>query len=108
LSLYYARFSSGHGNSVQGVWRPASLHTGTARVVFGTEEPVVPGGPWVPGHVYHLPNVTDENDQRQVSALPSLCPSCGTDYSRRVHRKSPVRGFQTGVDPMLDISRGIG
>src|SRR5207249_2758515 len=54
---------SGQGNSVQGTWRRASLHTGSARVVFGSEEPVVLEGPWVHGYVYHLPNVTNENDQ---------------------------------------------
>ena len=93
---------SGKGG-VHGAWRVASLHTGSARVVFGAEEPVVPGGPWVPGYVYHLPDVPDENDQRQVSALPSVCPCCGTNYSQRLYRKSPIRGFRTGFSKVSQL-----
>jgi ATP-dependent helicase YprA (DUF1998 family) len=94
---------AGDAHGVQGAWRRASLHTGSARVVFGTEEPVVPEGLWVAGYVYHLPNLGDENDQRRVSALPSVCPSCGTNYSRRLYRKSPVRGFRTGFSKVSQL-----
>ncbi len=94
---------SPQGDNVQGAWRTASLHTGSARVVFGSETPVVPEGSWVPGYVYHLPGVQDENDQRRVSALPSVCPCCGANYSRRVYRKSPVRGFRTGFSKVSQL-----
>jgi DEAD/DEAH box helicase domain-containing protein len=94
---------SGQDDRIQGAWCPASLHTGSARVVFGAEEPAVPAGPWVPGFVYHLPQTPSEEDQRRVSALPSTCPCCGANYSRRLYRKSPVRGFRTGFSKVSHL-----
>ena len=38
-----------------------------------------------------------------VGALPSLCPSCGKDYTRQLFRKSPIRGFRTGFSKLTQL-----
>jgi DEAD/DEAH box helicase domain-containing protein len=38
-----------------------------------------------------------------VSALPSVCPCCGEDYSPRLYRKSPIRGFRTGFSKLTQL-----
>lgn len=32
-----------------------------------------------------------------LQALPHVCPSCASDYSRRVYTKSSIRSFRTGI-----------
>lgn len=34
----------------------------------------------------------------RIQALPCCCPHCGMDYTRRIHVKSPIRSFRTGID----------
>ena len=38
-----------------------------------------------------------------ISALPSVCPGCGQDYSPRRFRKSPIRGFRTGFSKLTQL-----
>ena len=94
---------SGTGNGRQATWTPASLNTASAAVVLGTQEAIVPDGPWVPGYVYHLPQLANPDDQEAFGALPSVCPACATNYSRRLYRKSPVRGFRTGFSKVTQL-----
>jgi ATP-dependent helicase YprA (DUF1998 family) len=91
------------GDSTRGTWAPASLDTVSARVVLGAQGPVVPDGTWVPGFVFHLPQVPVPDDQEGFSALASVCPACATNYSRRIYRKSPVRGFRTGFSKVTQL-----
>lgn len=91
------------GNSTRGTWTPASLNTGSARVVLGAQGPPVPDGPWVSGFVFHLAQVPNPDHQEEYSALPSVCPACATNYSRRLYRKSPVRGFRTGFSKVTQL-----
>jgi hypothetical protein len=85
-----------------GRWAPASFDSISGRVRLGQEGPVVPDGSWVPGFVFHLPGLPPAN-QEHYGALPSICPSCGRDYTRRVYRKSPVRGFRTGFSKLSQL-----
>jgi ATP-dependent helicase YprA (DUF1998 family) len=94
---------TGDGNATRGTWTPASLNTASARVVLGAQAPLVPDGPWVPGFLFHLPQLPNPDDQEKYSALPSVCPACATNYSRRLYRKSPVRGFRTGFSKMTQL-----
>jgi Lhr-like helicase len=57
----------------------------------------------VEGYVYQLRNATDREDQERFSALPSKCPACGSDYTRRVYRQSPIRGFRTGFSKVSQL-----
>jgi DEAD/DEAH box helicase domain-containing protein len=39
----------------------------------------------------------EDNEIIPLQALPHVCPSCLTDYSRRVYTKSSIRSFRTGI-----------
>ncbi|HYW82644.1 MAG TPA: DEAD/DEAH box helicase, partial [Spirochaetia bacterium] len=94
---------TGDGNNTRGAWTPACLDTASARVVLGAQGPAVPNGPWVSGFVFHLSQMPAPDDQEAYSALPCVCPACATNYSRRLYRKSPVRGFRTGFSKMTQL-----
>lgn len=85
-----------------GRWAPASFDSRSGRVRLGQEGPTVPAGPWVPGFVYHLPGLTLV-DQDSYGALPSICASCGRNYSSRRFRRSPIRGFRTGFSKLSQL-----
>jgi DEAD/DEAH box helicase domain-containing protein len=83
-------------------WAPASLDSKSGRVRLGSQGPTIPEGPWIPGFVFHLPAVPPA-DQEFYGTLPSVCASCGRNYVRRVHRKSPIRGFRTGFSKLSQL-----
>jgi len=81
-------------------WVPATLNTSSGEVRLAEiENPETE----VNGYLYHLPNATTGEDQDRFSALPSKCPGCGSDYSRRVYRQSPIRGFRTGFSKVSQL-----
>lgn len=84
-------------------WARASLDTSSGRVEFGLKTPAVPEGNWVPGYIFHLPGLPDDEEREKYSALPSICPCCDADYRRRITRKSPVRGFRTGFSKVSQL-----
>ena len=45
----------------------------------------------------------DIDEGENYWALPCVCPSCGSNYSRRQSLKSPVRGFRTGFSRVSQI-----
>jgi hypothetical protein len=57
----------------------------------------------VGGFLFHLQNAQSDADQERFSALPAICPCCGSDYRRRLYRKSPVRGFRTGFSKVSQL-----
>lgn len=77
-------------------WDQASLDVFTGQVVLERRAPEVPDGNWAPGYVFHLYQLVQPEQQEQWLALPSICPNCGSDYGRRLIRRSPIRGFRTG------------
>lgn len=83
-------------------WTPASLNTHSGQVVFGTQRPVAPDGPWVSGYLFHLPQQSDPEEQANFKALPCVCPNCGADYTKR-RRTSPIRGFRTGFSRVSQL-----
>ena len=87
--------SSDGGKSIIARWDRASMDVRSGKVVLGEQQPVFPDGRWVHGFIFHLPTTVLE-DQSKYLAMPAVCPACGIDYSRRLYRKSPVRGFRTG------------
>lgn len=84
----------GGGPGTHASWPAASLDPRSGRVRLG----LVEGS--VPGHLYQL---TGNFDPERVSALPARCPSCGRDYSSRLFRKSPIRGFRTGFSKLTQL-----
>src|SRR5208337_1201365 len=65
-----------------GRWAPASFDSKSGRVQLGQVGPAVPTGSWVPGFVFHLPGLPPPN-QEFYGALPSVCASCGRNYTNR-------------------------
>jgi ATP-dependent helicase YprA (DUF1998 family) len=112
-------------DGLAGSWAKATLHTASGRVRLDGASGSDPAQ--VPGYVYQVlapkPKVKkakgaanapangsadgaagDAADWSQVlPALPSLCPCCGADYSKRLYRKSPVRSFRTGFSKVSQI-----
>ncbi len=85
-----------------GRWAPASMDSKSGRVQLGQAGAAIPAGSWVPGFVYHLPGLAAAN-QEFYGALPSVCASCGRNYTSRVYRKSPIRGFRTGFSKISQL-----
>lgn len=85
-----------------GRWAPASLDSKSGRVQLGQGGLEVPAGPWIPGFVFHLPGLPVA-DLDFYGALPSICPSCGRNYTNRLYRKSPIRGFRTGFSKLSQL-----
>lgn len=92
------------GAAMQARWAAASLDALSGRVVLGHEDPAHPDGTWVRGYVYLLRNVvTPDSAGRDYGALPSVCPCCSSNYSRRLFRRSPIRGFRTGFSKVTQL-----
>jgi len=83
-------------------WAVASIETTSGRVELGSKSTAFPESHWVPGYIFHLPNLP-QDEQEKYSALPSICPCCNADYRQRVSRKSPVRGFRTGFSKVSQL-----
>lgn len=90
------------GQSATARWDRASLDVKSGRVVLGEQQPSFPNSRWVHGFLFHLPATTPP-DQQRYSALPAVCPACGSDYARRKYKKSPVRGFRTGFSKLSQL-----
>jgi DEAD/DEAH box helicase domain-containing protein len=86
----------------QASWTKASLQTSSGIVKLGDKKPVAPEGDWIPGYFYVLRTPPTNVSLREYSALPCVCPSCASNYSRRL-RKSPLRGFRTGFSKVSQL-----
>lgn len=82
-------------------WQPACLDSRTARVENSHEKYDEDPENWVKGYIYKIDGAEDIWDK--YSALPSKCPHCGVNYSRRKARKSPIRGFRTGFSKVSQV-----
>jgi Lhr-like helicase len=88
-------------DSVAARWTPAQLNVENATVEIGRDEIEYPDSPWVSGHLFVLPQATHD-EERSALALPSVCPRCAADYTRRI-RRSPIRGFRTGFSKVTQL-----
>lgn len=91
------------GTPMHAWWDRASLDATSGRVLLGSKSPTVPDGSWIPGYIFHIRSVQAPADQERFGALPSFCPNCAADYTRRTTRKSPVRGFRTGFSKVTQL-----
>lgn len=83
----------------RGQWLKATLNPVNARVELGLA-PAFPTPDVVPGYMFCPTPSANAGTSR---ALPSTCPSCGSDYSRRESRQSPIRGFRTGFSKLTQL-----
>jgi DEAD/DEAH box helicase domain-containing protein len=90
------------GSTQKAWWDRASLDTRSGRVILGEPDSATPTEQWVRGYVFHLRQTPPER-QEFMGALPSICPCCAVNYSRRVRRKSPIRGFRTGFSKVSQL-----
>ena len=95
--------TAGGEERAQAGWRRRFLHAVSGRVTTDPEGAVVPDGPAVPGYLFVVPEVDASADAEDCMALPSGCPGCGANYSRRMYRTSPVRGFRTGFSRVSQL-----
>ncbi|RZN33523.1 MAG: DEAD/DEAH box helicase [Methanophagales archaeon ANME-1-THS] len=99
------------GEGLHAEWAPASLDTRSGRVQLSHEKCLEDPDNWVMGYLFRIGtrnrtnflSLTDDAIRDSFSALPSVCAYCGRNYSRRLHRKSPVRGFRTGFSRVSQI-----
>ena len=80
-------------------WSHAYLHTKTG-VVKSTINNERDKDSYIEGYKYY---VQPKNPRQpllidRIQALPCCCPHCAMDYARRIHVKSPIRSFRTGID----------
>ncbi|MEG3939794.1 DEAD/DEAH box helicase [Microcoleus sp. S36b_A3] len=81
-------------------WDKASLDTRSGRVILGDPDSLEEQ--WVKGYLFHLRSLSAEK-QEFIGSLPSVCPCCGADYSKRRFRKSSIRGFRTGFSKVSQL-----
>lgn len=86
--------TNGRGN-----WRHAYLHTKTG-VVKETINNEPDKDLYIEGWKYSIrPNTPGHPlNKERIQALPCCCPHCAMNYARRIHVKSPIRSFRTGID----------
>ena len=85
-----------------GDWFKASLNTLSGNVELSHEQAINNQDDWVKGYLFLIEGIGEEEGV-EFRALPCKCPSCGADYTRRLLRKSPVRGFRTGFSKVSQI-----
>lgn len=90
------------GQPPWGDWFQASLNNLTGYVELSHEKADECQDYWVKGYLFQIEGIGEEEGEN-FRALPSVCPSCGVNYVRRVMRKSPVRGFRTGFSKVSQI-----
>jgi len=95
--------TAGGEERARATWRRRFLHAVSGRITEAAEGATAPEGPAVTGYLFVIPDVDGSADTADCLALPSCCPSCGADYSRRIYRASPVRGFRTGFSRVSQL-----
>ncbi|MBI4773309.1 MAG: DEAD/DEAH box helicase [Deltaproteobacteria bacterium] len=89
--------------SERGRWAPKHLDAITGRVTDAPNGATPPEGYAISGYLYVVPGVDGTETEQDFSALPACCPNCAADYSRRLYRTSPIRGFRTGFSRVSQL-----
>ncbi|MCH2186422.1 hypothetical protein MK280_11180, partial [Myxococcota bacterium] len=94
-------------------WVPATLNcsTGQIRLQQAAAEPDDRHGHVfsVVGNSGLVPETSKAflSDAEELRGLPSICPCCGRDFSRR-RRSSPIRNFRPGIEQATQVvARGL-
>lgn len=85
------------GTGFHSEWRRAYLNpvNGEVQIQVG---PIANYAGWIKGYTYSIQPLNANANERDVMALPCLCPHCNKDYRRRLYTKSPIRSFRSGID----------
>lgn len=89
--------------SERGRWAPKHIDAISGRVTDIPMGEPPPEGCAISGHLYVVTDVDGTEAEQDFSALPACCPNCAADYSRRIYRTSPVRGFRTGFSRVSQL-----
>jgi hypothetical protein len=89
--------------SERGRWAPKHLDAISGRVKDAPNGAPPPEGCATSGYLYVVPSVDGTEAEQDFSALPACCPNCAADYSRRLYRTSPIRGFRTGFSRVSQL-----
>jgi len=89
--------------SERGRWAPKHLDAISGRVTDAPSGAPPPEGCAISGRLYVVAGVDGTEAEQDFSALPARCPNCAADYSRRMYRTSPVRGFRTGFSRVSQL-----
>lgn len=95
--------AAGGEERARATWRLRFLHAVSGRVTEAADGAIVPEGPSIPGYLFVVPEIDASSDVEDCMALPACCPGCGANYSRRMYRTSPVRGFRTGFSRVSQL-----
>lgn len=87
----------------RGRWAPKHLDAISGRVTDAPNSAAPPEGCAIPGYLYVVPSVDGTGAEQDFLALPACCPHCAADYSRRLYRTSPIRGFRTGFSRVSQL-----
>ncbi|SDO58378.1 Helicase conserved C-terminal domain-containing protein [Paenibacillus sp. yr247] len=82
-------------------WSKASLSSATGRISFSHEDANEDPTGYVRGYLFVLDG-GNEVKGNEYKALPSVCPCCSADYTKR-KMNSPIRGFRTGFSKVSQI-----
>jgi hypothetical protein len=85
-------------NKVKRRWVKAKLNHVTGLLKVGDATP--PKENEIPGWLYQ---VVDKQNSDQQSAMPTDCPRCDADYSRRKTFKTPLRSHRTGFQKACQV-----
>ena len=92
------------GNGIDhGRWATKYLDAISGSVTDTPNSAIPPEGHAISGYLYIIPNVDGTEVEQDFSALPACCPNCAADYSRRLYRTSPIRGFRTGFSKVSQL-----
>lgn len=83
---------------VSASWERAALDPVTALVTLQGAG-VAPEGQ-IQGYYFSLGGMGADED---CPAMPHVCPNCGSDYSERLQRLSPIRSFRTGLNKFNQV-----
>lgn len=83
----------------RGDWKHAYIHTKTGEIKTVINN-VPDADLYIEGYLYYIKKDRPRQplNIEKIQALPCTCPHCAMDYARRVHVKSPIRSFRTGID----------
>jgi DEAD/DEAH box helicase domain-containing protein len=73
----------------EGSWKKKYIGVTNGHLYHSKKEDSIPG-------LFYKADAGRSLSEESGTALPCVCPNCGSDYSRRRNRKSPLRGFRTG------------
>ncbi|MDP7980345.1 DEAD/DEAH box helicase [Bacillus sp. WLY-B-L8] len=83
----------------KGEWKEASMSSATGRVKLSYGPALEDPSNNIKGYSFCI----EVQDKERFSALPSVCPCCGVNYSKRKYLKSPIRGFRTGFSKVSQV-----